>query len=133
MHHGKMTIKCHLNFIWTIKGLQLQLGQIRVQLGQIRVSPLFVQMKSKSNDKTAIPLHKTKQAYHFIKHILLLLFFFLFCILPLFSIPFFFFLNYLYRGGAWVFLVDAKRRFGKHVFFFLGKKMITEWVKKVII
>ena len=29
-----------------------------------------------------------------------------------------------------MFLVDAKRRFGKHAFFFLGKKMITEWVKK---
>ena len=57
---GKMTIKCHLNFIWTIKGLQLQLGQIRVQLGQIRVSPLFVQMKFKPNDKITLPLHKTK-------------------------------------------------------------------------
>ena len=75
---GKMTEKCHLNFIWTKWGLQLQLGQIRVQLGQIRVSPLFVQMKFKPNDKTALPLHKTKPSLPpFIKHILLLLFFLL--------------------------------------------------------
>ena len=51
-----MTIKCHLNFIWTKWGLQLQLGQIRV-------SPLFVQMKFKPNDKTTLPLHKTKRSY----------------------------------------------------------------------
>ena len=53
-----MTIKCHLNFIWTKWGLQLQLGQIRV-------SPLFVQMKFKPNDKTTLPLHKTKRSYPF--------------------------------------------------------------------
>ena len=50
---GKMTIKCHLNFTWTKWGLQLQLGQIRV-------SPIFVQMKFKPNDKTALHLHNTK-------------------------------------------------------------------------
>ena len=60
-----MTEKCHLNFIWTKWGLQLQLGQIRVQLGQIRVSPLFVQMKFTTNDKITLPLHKTKQSYSF--------------------------------------------------------------------
>ena len=69
-----MTIKCHLNFIWTIKGLQLQLGQIRVQLGQIRVSPLFVQMKFKPNDKPPFPYIKENEATHFIN-----IFFFSFC------------------------------------------------------
>ena len=50
-----MTEKCHLNFIWTIKGLQLQLGQIRV-------TPLFVQMKLKQNFLYALneKTHQTK-------------------------------------------------------------------------